>query len=281
VVRRFPDSSTRPVDPLKAGIQEWSTDAGQGLVLFSLASSEFIGEFMRRPTLLPLVVVAVFGMTAALIPAVASAAPPTSAAITTPPASNPHTGLPAVYPVPKSITTHGHSVTLGQSVAVVATADTDASAVTALGAVLKSAGVSDVYQVTDPAAVRPQDSAVYLGSSTANPATMQALQTLGVPDAADLAADGYVLAAGKVNGRAMIVLNGHDATGTFYAVQTMRQLITTQGNHPVVPGVTVRDWPDQTVRGVIEGFYGTPWSHDQWLARSTSYRHAHLLHSAR
>ncbi|WP_308467941.1 glycoside hydrolase family 20 zincin-like fold domain-containing protein [Rathayibacter soli] len=179
-------------------------------------------------------------MTAALIRGALYAAPPASAATATMPPSNPYTDLPAVYPVPNSITAQGHSVTLGSSVAVVATDDTNASAVTALGAVPKSGGVGDVYQVADAAAVGLRDSAVYLGSSTANPATLQALQTLGVPDASDFAADGYALATGKVNGRAMIVLNRQDVAGTFYAVQTMRLLITTQGNHPVVPGVTVR-----------------------------------------
>ena len=52
-----------------------------------------------------------------------------------------------------------------------------------------------------------------------------------------------------------MVLAGTDGTGTYYAVQTLRQLITHRSVHAVV----VRDWPSIPVRGVIEGFYGPSW----------------------
>ena len=52
-----------------------------------------------------------------------------------------------------------------------------------------------------------------------------------------------------------VVLAGTDGTGTYYAVQTLRQLIT----HRSVHAVLVRDWPSIPVRGVIEGFYGPSW----------------------
>ncbi|MFD0530173.1 beta-N-acetylglucosaminidase domain-containing protein [Kitasatospora arboriphila] len=67
-----------------------------------------------------------------------------------------------------------------------------------------------------------------------------------------------------------MVLSGADATGTFYAVQSLRQLLAPiqsgQGQGPAeagrgFPGVVLRDWPTGApVRGTAESFYGTPWT---------------------
>ena len=47
-----------------------------------------------------------------------------------------------------------------------------------------------------------------------------------------------------------------DGRGFFYGVQTLRQLLAAEECH----GVTIKDWPDVPFRGVVEGFYGQPWS---------------------
>jgi hyaluronoglucosaminidase len=64
-----------------------------------------------------------------------------------------------------------------------------------------------------------------------------------------------------------VVLNGVDADGTFYATQTLRQLV----DNKVVPAVRVRDWPLMSIRGAIEGFYGIPWSHQARLDHMRFY----------
>ncbi len=46
--------------------------------------------------------------------------------------------------------------------------------------------------------------------------------------------------------------------GAYYGIQTLRQLI--RDNR--LPEVTINDYPDIPYRGVVEGFYGTPWSHE-------------------
>lgn len=68
-------------------------------------------------------------------------------------------------------------------------------------------------------------------------------------------------------GRALLALSGTDTTGTFYAAQTLRQLLTGKR----LPAVTVRDWPTAKLRGVIEGFYGTPWTHAERLSQLDFY----------
>ena len=64
-----------------------------------------------------------------------------------------------------------------------------------------------------------------------------------------------------------IVLAGYDECGTYYAVQTLRQLIK-DGQLPVTE---IKDWPDISFRGVVEGFYGTPWSHEARLRHLRFY----------
>lgn len=64
-----------------------------------------------------------------------------------------------------------------------------------------------------------------------------------------------------------IVLAGADSRGTFYAVQTLLQLLKDN----TLPEVTVRDYPDIRFRGVVEGFYGTPWSFEDRLRQIEFY----------
>ena len=69
-------------------------------------------------------------------------------------------------------------------------------------------------------------------------------------------AEGYYLKIDKEG----IVVAGADRRGVFYGVQTLVQLIAL----PKLPLVEVTDYPDVPYRGVVEGFYGVPWS---WEAR--------------
>ncbi|MCC8146652.1 MAG: beta-N-acetylglucosaminidase domain-containing protein, partial [Bacteroidales bacterium] len=64
-----------------------------------------------------------------------------------------------------------------------------------------------------------------------------------------------------------IVLAGSDGRGTFYAVQTLLQLI----NSGTLPEVMIRDYPDILFRGVVEGFYGAPWSFEDRLRQIEFY----------
>lgn len=76
-------------------------------------------------------------------------------------------------------------------------------------------------------------------------------------------ADGYYLSVTDER----IVLAGNDARGTFYAVQTLRQLL----EDSQVKHVEIKDFPVIRFRGVVEGFYGTPWSHEARLRQLKFY----------
>ena len=64
-------------------------------------------------------------------------------------------------------------------------------------------------------------------------------------------------------GKNGILIVGYDERGAFYGLQTLRQLVespaTVTGE---LPYVEIDDYPDLKYRGVVEGFYGTPWSHE-------------------
>ena len=65
-------------------------------------------------------------------------------------------------------------------------------------------------------------------------------------------ADGYYL---KISDNTVIIA-GNDERGTYYGVKTLGQLI----ENGQLPEVEITDYPVAAYRGVVEGFYGTPWS---------------------
>ncbi|MCM1110080.1 MAG: beta-N-acetylglucosaminidase domain-containing protein [Clostridium sp.] len=68
-------------------------------------------------------------------------------------------------------------------------------------------------------------------------------------------------------GKKGIEIVGYDDAGVFYGLQTLRQILSSDlAKGASVPYMTVTDWPTLARRGVIEGFYGEPWSHEVRLS---------------
>lgn len=53
-----------------------------------------------------------------------------------------------------------------------------------------------------------------------------------------------------------VIIAGTDTVGTYYGVQSFLQIMSS----PEVMSVTIKDYPDVIDRGVVEGFYGNPFS---------------------
>lgn len=68
-----------------------------------------------------------------------------------------------------------------------------------------------------------------------------------------------------IDGKGVTIV-GHDERGAFYGIQTLRQLVENASEPGKLPYLTISDWPDLPNRGVVEGFYGTPWSHETRLS---------------
>ncbi|MFE6616404.1 beta-N-acetylglucosaminidase domain-containing protein [Amycolatopsis sp. NPDC057786] len=199
-----------------------------------------------------------------LVTAVAVAVPaPASAA----PAGGPP--LARVWPTPQQLTPRTGQVTIPRTVVEVVGAGTDPSALAVVDQVLRAAGASTIVKITDndQAAVDRERGngglVVFVGGPTESRATALALAALRVDGPDGLSPGGYVLAAD----RGVIALSGVDTSGTFYAAQSFRQLFGSGESR----AFTLRDWPAAPLRGVIEGFYGAPWSHADRLAQLDFY----------
>ncbi|MDO5608816.1 MAG: beta-N-acetylglucosaminidase [Capnocytophaga sp.] len=75
--------------------------------------------------------------------------------------------------------------------------------------------------------------------------------------------EGYYLLIDEKN----IVIAGNDERGTYYGVRTLEQLLKSEK----LPLGEITDSPDLPSRGVVEGFYGTPWSHEKRLRQLDFY----------
>ncbi|MFF3405983.1 beta-N-acetylglucosaminidase domain-containing protein [Streptomyces sp. NPDC002742] len=117
---------------------------------------------------------------------------------------------------------------------------------------------------TDPANSARQGASSFVGVPAASGSLERALTSLGAAPRADLPSGGYRLAVGRTDGRDTVALAGVGEDGLYHAVQTLRQLLGADGR---IAGAVVRDWPGTAVRGITEGFYGSPWNTEQRLAQ--------------
>ncbi|NOV03944.1 beta-N-acetylhexosaminidase [Paenibacillus sp. LMG 31457] len=193
---------------------------------------------------------------------------PVSQAAETEPASS----FPVISPIPQSVSVKGQGFIIPAEVGLVTGSGTDSAAVQAVEGILRNAGVQSIKRANDSSAVPDAPVNVWVGGPSENTASGAVLQDLGVTGPEDLKEDGYVLASGiDSSGHKNIVLAGKNQTGTFYAAQTLRQIITAKESSYSIPGLTVRDWPKMNWRGSIEGFYGDPWSHEDRLSQLAFY----------
>ncbi|MGX2997179.1 beta-N-acetylglucosaminidase domain-containing protein [Streptomyces sp. JNUCC 64] len=194
---------------------------------------------------------------------------------------------PAVWPRPQQARTDGKPVRVTDEVLLAVGEGADERALTALEALLREAGARRVTRFSGTDRLPGGDRLVVragpdtgdagdtggpaAGSRDGDPSSRArdgarldaALRALGAAAKADMPTGGYRLAVGRTAGRDTVALAGTGEAGLFHAVQTLRQLA--DGGR--IAGAVVRDWPGTAVRGMAEGFYGTPWSHPQRLAQ--------------
>ena len=171
--------------------------------------------------------------------------------------------LPAVTPTPQLIARWGADVTVPDAVAVVAGDDVDTATTAMVSQVLAGAGAAVVEVVAPGAATAGAELVVRVGDLD-RPDVAAALDQLGA-GAVPPKAEGYVLVADAAS--ATVVLGGLDGDGTYYAAQTLRQLVV--GDR--IAGARVVDHPAMPLRGTIEGFYGSPWTHEERLDQLAFY----------
>jgi hyaluronoglucosaminidase len=199
-----------------------------------------------------------------------AAAPATTAPEGTPVLGGADQPPPVVTPTPVDMRRIGPDVPVPARVTVRTGPGSGAGdpAVTVVEEVLRAAGASDVAVVAaDDRAAGPGGLTVEVGAAS-DPEVAAVLGAAGVPTPADLPAEGYALAAyGLSDGSATVALGGGGPAGTFYAAQTLRQLVA----GGALAGVAVLDRPAMAHRGAIEGFYGSPWTTEERLDQLDFY----------
>lgn len=138
----------------------------------------------------------------------------------------------SIYPNVKCMKSKKQQVTL-EKIAVITDETTDSNALDELKALLKARKI----EVSDSAEIK-----IYLGANnTISPE-----------------GEGYYINTSDEN----IILSSSGASGQYYAVITLGSLL----DGKQLDMVEISDSPDVPVRGVIEGFYGEPWSHEDRLS---------------
>ncbi len=180
---------------------------------------------------------------------------PAAGAAPGPPGPETRRSAPIITPTPQDLRQRDDRATITPTVTLVAGDKADATALKVTQQALLDAGAHRVVRAEGPVAGRLT---VYAGGPGETPQTAGALTALGVEGPGQLPPEGYVLAVGERS----IALSGQDTAGTYYAAQSLRQLLPERkGPGAKVAGAEIRDWPTTAVRGVIEGFYGIPWTH--------------------
>jgi len=174
----------------------------------------------------------------------------------------PDAPLPTVVPTPQQMHWLGPDVTVPRRVALVAGDGVDKPSRDLVVETLKRGGARTVGD-SDDAALEVR------AGLLDDPAVADVLQHTGAAPPADLPAEGYALAVvGAGDGDpARVVLAGVDSSGLYYAAQTLQQLLS---GH-VIAGVAVADRPSLPRRGVVEGFYGSPWTQAERLDQLSFY----------
>ncbi|WP_371526237.1 beta-N-acetylglucosaminidase domain-containing protein [Streptomyces sp. NBC_01283] len=153
--------------------------------------------------------------------------------------------LPAVSPTPQHMARAGDDVPLARRAELVVGDDTDEVAQSRVTETLRAHGVRDIDVRAKASGRAPLT--VLLGPAT-RPDIAKALGGTKAPEQAE----GYALRAKHRT----VALGGKDATGQFYAAQTLGQLMA-KGR---IAGAEISDFPSMPLRGSIEGFYGPPWT---------------------
>ena len=172
-----------------------------------------------------------------------------------------------VLPTPRKIVKVGRTTTISE-VAVLLPSDEGArSAAEGLRALLRELGVPRVPMVATLAAARRYAMLIAAGDPRTDPRVAHCWDLCdGLRmDRAGLGAQGYGLVMARRDAKLVIVLAAQAREGLRHGFATLRQLVVQRGDKPALREVSIIDRPSFGLRGIIEGFYGPPWSHQQRL----------------
>uniref|UniRef100_UPI000689279B beta-N-acetylglucosaminidase domain-containing protein n=1 Tax=Thomasclavelia saccharogumia TaxID=341225 RepID=UPI000689279B len=172
---------------------------------------------------------------------------------------------PVLVPAPQKITYQDNILSITNTVNIKGQETADSDAIRELTEYLESnaIAVNENYQEDSTTFIIGEEDDDVDGMNTAR-------DSFGLTDAALLDDEGYVLGVDSSN-NGTILIEGKDGDGTFYGVQTLTQLVSNEDGTLKVKEVKIEDEPSMVTRGTIEGFYGTPWTHQDRLDQIEFY----------
>jgi len=173
-------------------------------------------------------------------------------------------GLPTgylIYPTPQSIQYLAGGFVMDAANVIITPGASDATR-NRITTILEDAGISNIT-ISQALILDRRNTNVILGIVDDCPQITAYFDAINFADTSALdpvpgTYDGYVL--GMHNND--IIIMGRCATSLFYGVMTLRQMLA---HGTTLRNVLINDFADTEVRGVVEGFYGVPWSHETRL----------------
>ena len=112
-----------------------------------------------------------------------------------------------------------------------------------------------------PIVINPTPRSMELTGEYRNASKLKVTATVGPGNDVKPRSGAYTLTIGPRGAR----IHGYDERGVFYGRQTLARILESVPADSL-PCMTVNDWPEIGRRGVVEGFYGAPWSHEVRLS---------------
>ena len=154
---------------------------------------------------------------------------------------------PKVFPEPQQMSVAGADFVVDESVHVLVPPNASAADLRLADLIAAEMAGRHGVAVGRQSAARLPGGRFLLAGSIANPLVRAWCAAHGVDVTAEKPGpEGYVLSAGPD----AVVVAGSDERGAFYGVQSLRQLIASNGGKVRVPGVRIRDWPRMAFRGI-------------------------------
>ena len=162
-----------------------------------------------------------------------------------------------IYPVPQRQVVGNGLVSFSKSVTVVCEEAIDAATRRRAEQVLKEAGLDCTFAQEAPAT----GSVMYIGVNGSGGVADQRATALALDRTALTKTgkfDRHLLALSDRNGSAEVVIVGENSDAAFFALASLEQMIEHGTDH--LPEVKLYDYADQQSRGLVEGYYGYPYS---------------------
>ncbi|MBR7028663.1 MAG: beta-N-acetylglucosaminidase domain-containing protein [Bacteroidaceae bacterium] len=163
-----------------------------------------------------------------------------------------------IYPVPQSITPQSGTVAFTTDVNVVCESGIDQATKNRLEGILGEHGLTCTYS----AGIKANASNILLGIGGSNGAADNQATSIGLDRSALTQSgkyDRHIIRLWKSGEYARLLVLGENTDAVFFGLASVEQMMD-QYAPEAMPAVTINDWADLQSRGLVEGYYGYPYS---------------------